>query len=409
MRVIDLFAGVGGFRIGLERASSDYKVVWSNQWEPNKKLQIASEIYKKRFGEDNHSNTDIAKVKSSEIPDFDLVCGGFPCQDYSVAKSLSRSGGIQGKKGVLWWEIHKILNERKKKPHFLLLENVDRLLKSPGNQRGRDFAIILASLSDLGYIVEWRIINAAEYGMPQRRRRVFLMGYHKDSKVYKKILKAKNPEKWIAKTGVLSKAFKIKSFDKEKVNKFKIEGKLENISDKFNLKEKTSPFQKAGIMVNNEVWTYEAKPDYNGKVKTIKNILEKEKNVPEEFFIDSDSLERWQYMKGAKKEVRFNKKHNFSYNYAEGSMIFPDRLDFPSRTIITGEGGKGPSRFKHVVKTKSGKLRRLTPLELERLNMFPDNHTKEASDVQRAFLMGNALVIGVVERIGKSLMDELKS
>ena len=281
------------------------------------------------------------------------------------------------------------------------------MLKSPASQRGRDFAIILSSLSELGYAVEWRVINAAEYGMPQRRRRVFLMGYHKTSKIYKKIMKEKNNEKWISDTGVLSNAFKVKDFDKDSIKKFKIEGELEEISKKFNLKEKNSPFKKAGIMINNEVWTFEAKPNYNGKVKTIGKILQKEKNVPEEFFIDSDSLKKWQYFKGAKKEVRFNKKHNFSYNYAEGSMIFPDRLDFPSRTIITSEGGRGPSRCKHVVKTESGRLRRLTPLELERLNMFPDNHTKEASDVQRAFLMGNALVVGVVERIGKSLMNEL--
>ena len=85
-------------------------------------------------------------------------------------------------------------------------------------------------------------------------------------------------------------------------------------------------------------------------------------------------------------------------------MAFPDNPDMPSRTIITGEGGASPSRFKHVVKTAGGRYRRLTPIELERLNMFPDNHTAGASDMRRAFLMGNALVTGIVERIGVELL-----
>src|ERR1700739_2931070 len=173
LKVIELFAGVGGFRIGLEKASKEYNVVWSNQWEPSTKKQDASEIYVKRFGSKGHSNKDIANVATKDIPDHDLLVGGFPCQDYSVATTLKNSKGLQGKKGVLWWQIHRILSEKKKKPKYLFLENVDRLLKSPATQRGRDFAVMLASLSDLGYIVEWRIINAADYGMPQRRRRVF--------------------------------------------------------------------------------------------------------------------------------------------------------------------------------------------------------------------------------------------
>ena len=103
-------------------------------------------------------------------------------------------------------------------------------------------------------------------------------------------------------------------------------------------------------------------------------------------------------------------KEGYQYNYAEGSMVFPDALDKASRTIITGEGGKSPSRFKHVVHTAKG-LRRLTPIELERLNMFPDNHTKlnGITDAKRAFFMGNALVVGVVEKIGQALLEKIKS
>ena len=406
LKVAELFAGVGGFRIGLEKASKRYKIVWSNQWEPAKKSQIASEIYKKRFGGENHSNVDIAKVQTSEIPDFDLLVGGFPCQDYSVARTLNQAKGLEGKKGVLWWQIHRILNEKKEKPHFILLENVDRLLKSPAKQRGRDFAIMLASLSDLGYIIEWRIINASDYGMPQRRRRILFLGYHKNSEIHKKIIDLNNPMEWICLVGVLARSFKVAPTENEP-NTLLIEGDLPSISEKFNKGTKMSPFENCGIMIDRKIWTLKVRPDYSGKLILLKDIILPEKEIPKEFFIKEETIEKWKYLKGAKNEARKNKKNGIAYKYSEGSMSFPDSLDSPSRTIVTGEGGPSPSRFKHVIRTESGKLRRLTPLELERLNMFPDNHTKEATDTQRAFLMGNALVIGLIEQIGKTLISEI--
>src|SRR6185436_11149332 len=135
-------------------------------------------------------------------PDFDMLVGGFPCQDYSVARTLSQAKGLEGKKGVLWWQIHRILKEKKTKPNLLLLENVDRLLKSPVKQRGRDFAVMLKSLSDLGYIVEWRVINAADYGMPQRRRRVFIFGYRKGTKLYNEFKEKRQNAKYLLKDGL---------------------------------------------------------------------------------------------------------------------------------------------------------------------------------------------------------------
>ncbi|MFH1326652.1 MAG: DNA (cytosine-5-)-methyltransferase [archaeon] len=406
IKVVELFAGVGGFRIGLEKASDNFEVVWSNQWEPATKSQEASEIYIKRFGNKNHSNVDIAKVSADEIPEYNLLVGGFPCQDYSVAKNLGQSKGITGKKGVLWWEIHRILKDSAHKPEFILLENVDRLLSSPANQRGRDFAIILASLSDLGYIVEWRIINAAEYGFPQRRRRVFITGYHKNSGIYKKILK-EDIKNWVLNKGTLAKEFKINQNKVSFPGSFKLEGDLIEISNNFNKGAKFSPFQNCGLMVNREIFTIKVFPDYEGKIVTLGEIILPEKEIPEEFFVNGD-YEKWKYLKGAKNEKRFNKSKNVYYPYSEGAMIFPDPLDKPSRTIVTGEGGSTPSRFKHVIKTESGRWRRLTPLELERLNMFPENHTEGCTDIKRAFLMGNALVVGVIEKIGKSLVEQLR-
>lgn len=401
IKVVELFAGVGGFRIGLEGASDAYDTIWNNQWEPSTQHQDASLIYQARFGKKGHCNKDINKVPTTEIPDHDLLVGGFPCQDYSVAATLSRSGGIEGKKGVLWWQIYRILNEKgDKRPKYIFFENVDRLLNSPATQRGRDFAIILASLSDLGYVVEWRIINAADYGMPQRRRRTYIVGYQKDSVVAQKF---ETMEDWVEFDGVMAKAFEFKPKEKT-VSEFDINGTIQEVSAGFNKGKKDSPFGNAGMMMDRHVYSVDADPVYDGPRQTLGGNLIDEKLVPEDFFISDEDLPKWQYEKGAKKIERVSKE-GFKYTFSEGGMTFPDYLDQPSRTIITGEGGTAPSRFKHVVQTPSGRYRRLLPIELERMNMFPDNHTlhPQVSDGRRAFLMGNALVCGIVEAIGKSL------
>ena len=409
IRVIELFAGVGGFRIGLERASNQYKTVWSNQWEPSTKRQDASIIYQQRFGMEGHSNEDISKVPVNEIPQADLLVGGFPCQDYSVATTLKNSGGIQGKKGVLWWQIHRILRDSVKPPKYLFLENVDRLLKSPASQRGRDFAIILASLADLGYCVEWRVINAADYGMPQRRRRTYIVAYREGTRlaIEASAVMGCDSESWIVGKGVIANAFACNLAGGETSNSFEIVGTLPEITRDFNKDGAShSPFREAGMMVDRHVWTCDVDPVYTGRRVTLGQVLVDESQVPEEFFIDGKALEEWRYLKGPKSEMR-KTPEGFEYHYSEGGMAFPDALDKPSRTIITGEGGSSPSRFKHVILTPSGRYRRLVPLELERLNMFPDHHTNGATDSRRAFLMGNALVTGIIEKIGSALVKRI--
>ena len=399
--VVELFAGVGGFRIGLEGASDAYETIWNNQWEPSTVHQDASLVYRARFGSKGHSNQDINLVPTKDIPDHDLLVGGFPCQDYSVASTLSRSGGIEGKKGVLWWQIYRILDEKgENRPNYIFFENVDRLLGSPAKQRGRDFAIILASLSDLGYTVEWRVINAAEYGMPQRRRRTYIVGYRDGSVVDGKIAEL---DKWVLYDGVMAKAFPFEGKEGS-VSEFNIDGTIREVSDGFNKGHKDSPFGDAGIMRSRHVYSIDTTPVYEGIRMTLGGNLVDEELVHEEFFIPEDEVAKWKYEKGAKKIERTSKE-GFKYTFSEGGMAFPDYLDRPSRTIITGEGGSAASRFKHVVLTPSGRYRRLIPIELERLNIFPDNHTMhpDVSDGRRAFLMGNALVCGVVQNIGKSL------
>ncbi len=407
VRVAELFAGVGGFRIGLQAANRHikddiFRVVWSNQWEPGEKAQFASRVYTARFGEEGHSNSDISTIdpNSKTVPKFDLLVGGFPCQDYSVAKPLNQSSGMEGNKGVLWWDIHRFLLAKRQRPKMALLENVDRLLVSPSGQRGRDFAVMLATLNDLGYAVEWRVINAADYGFPQRRRRIFIVAHRKGTHGYRTIRASASDA--LTTTGLLPLTFPAQP-ETLLPDIFDIEGESWEISKKFNVGHGQSPFQNSGICIGRRVVTRRLVPTFRGKHKTLGSILLPESKVGEEFFIDPEELKKWQAHKGAKRLLR-TKKNGIQYEYAEGSVAFPEPLDRPSRTIITGEGGSSPSRFKHVVKTPSGRYRRLTPIELERLSGFPQNHTRldGVSDVRRAFFIGNALVTGIIERLGTS-------
>ncbi len=402
--VVELFAGVGGFRIGLERAGWD--TVFSNQWEPSTKTQHASSCYVANFSENGHSNEDISVVverlvkgDKSAIPETDLVVGGFPCQDYSVAKSLNSSKGLEGKKGVLWWEIYKLVSSNK--PKFVFLENVDRLLKSPASQRGRDFAIMLRTLGDLGYVVEWRVVNAAEEGFPQRRIRVFIVGVRKDLYENQDLV---SPADFICDASVLGQAFPADK--KSSSETFVLAKDPADITENFGKGLSKSPFKNAGLCIDGVVTTIEVSSRGSSRKATLGDILQPDDQVPSEYWVEPSRLPEWEYLKGAKSIER--ERDGFSYFYSEGKMAFPDLLTNPSRTILTGEGGTTPSRFKHIIKI-GDRYRRLTPVELERLNGFPDNWTKfdaagnELSDARRAFFMGNALVIGLIERVGHVL------
>ncbi len=408
-RVVELFAGVGGFRLGLR--PSGWETVWANQWEPSTKIQHAADCYRRHWDDGTLVNEDIDAIvaqlsdEPDRIPDHDLLVGGFPCQDYSVAKTLNEARGIEGKKGVLWWAIYRIAEARR--PRLILLENVDRLLKSPASQRGRDFAIILACLSDLGYVVEWRVVNAADYGFPQRRRRVFLIAHRVDRGA--SAFPGSGPLAWLYEQGALASALPVWPADDVGTAPagidrpdLELRGHPARIAREFGLGGRTTPFRSAGVMWDRAVWTRRVECRFDGKELTLGDVLVTDDDVPDGFFIPEGQRERWGYLKGPKREPR-TAASGHRYVYAEGGIAFPDRIDRPSRTILTGEGGTSPSRFKHVVRAGDGRLRRLTPVELERLNGFPDGWTEGMPDGRRAFTMGNALVVGLVARLGASL------
>ena len=402
--VAELFAGVGGFRLALER--SGWETLWANQWEPATKVQWAADCYVSHFpdqGQNPYFNTDISEVTAklegddSVIPDHTLLVGGFPCQDYSVATTQAK--GMLGKKGVLWWEIEKIV--RAKKPPYIMLENVDRLLVSPSKQRGRDMGILLACLRDLGYSVEWRVINAADYGFPQKRRRVFIFASRNDTTIAKRLKASGLSHVWLQTEGFFATEFPVEHdpIDHDLPDRF--EASLQSISDDFSFK-----FNNAGVMSEGRIYTLKVVPT-DKTISKLSSVLQDK--VEEEFYVKHSDITKergWQFVKGAKKEER-TAKTGHAYRYTEGAIPFPEKLDSPSRTILTGEGNQNANRSTHLIlDPKSNRYRTLTPVEVERLNGFPDEWTNTAMPKsKRYFCMGNALVVGVVERLGRHLKE----
>lgn len=391
--VIELFAGVGGFRLGLEGVEeADFNVVWGNQYEPSRKVQHAFECYSKRFeGRGIHSNEDISKVDEKTLPRHNLLVGGFPCQDYSVAQSGAK--GIEGKKGVLFWDIKRILEE--KNPEFVLLENVDRLLKSPTKQRGRDFLVMLSVFWNLGYAVEWRVINAADYGFPQKRKRIFIFAYKNTTTYYQNRFSEELTTDYI-KEGFFAQQFPVLEGEsvKHPSTYLELDENTVTVSDTFK-----ATLRNSGVMVNGKVYSVELLPDQE-PVSVLGDLLESD--VAEHYYLNEEEIAAWKYLKDSKTIKRVT-ADGFEYNYSEGQMSFPDPADRPARTMLTSEATK--NRSSHVVADPhTGRLRKLTPLECERINGFRDHWTDTGmTEKFRYFCMGNALVVGLITRMGKEI------
>lgn len=409
MNVLELFAGVGGFRVGLEKASPTFKTLWSNQFEPSRKSQDAFEVYNYHFPDSENWNEDITTISDERFSalkgQVELIVGGFPCQDYSVARTKKDEKGIEGKKGVLFWEI--IRATKLSNPKYLLLENVDRLLKAPSKQRGRDFAIMLRAFADLGYGVDWRVINPADYGWCQRRKRVFLFVYRKDTSYFKQ--QHSLVEFGVGSSGIFEETHETKSeVVKAREHSFTLPEDIVEVSDSF-----STQFWNSGCMIEGQVVTKELEPKYEGSRKVLGDILEDPSALPNSLYLSEDKVEKFRYLRGAKKFERTNSE-GFTYTYSEGAMALVDSSNLPSRTLLTSEGSI--SRTTHLVEDSKG-YRLLTPLETERLQGFPDDWTaiklsngKEVavSDTRRKFFMGNALVVEVVENLGKYIADRLE-
>lgn len=408
MNVLELFAGVGGFRLGLEKASPTFKTLWSNQFEPSRKSQDAFEVYNYHFPDSENWNEDITTIPNEHFSalkgQVDLIVGGFPCQDYSVARTKKKEQGIEGKKGVLFWEI--IRATKLSNPKYLLLEHVDRLLKVPSKQRGRDFAIMLRAFADLGYGVDWRVINPADYGWCQRRKRVFLFVYRKDTDYFRQ--QQTLEDFGVGSSGIFEETHETKNeVVKDRSSSFVLPEDIVEVSDSF-----STQFWNSGTMIDGQVITKELEPYYDGASLVLKDVLENPSDLPNSHYLSEDKVDKFRYLRGAKKFERTNSE-GFTYTYSEGAMSLVDSADLPSRTLLTSEGSI--SRTTHLIEDSKG-YRLLTALETERLQGFPDNWTaiklsngKEVavSETRRKFFMGNALVVEVVENLGKYIADRL--
>lgn len=393
--ICELFAGVGGFRLGFDRLESGWKTTWFSQWEPGARTQWAHNCYVQHFGDspdlnnEFHTGEDISTMDKQAIPDHTLLVGGFPCQDYSVAHTLSSSHGIEGKKGVLWWQIRDTIIA--KKPPFCIFENVDRLLKSPAKQRGRDFGVILACLAKEGYSVEWRVVNAAQYGAAQRRRRTFIFAYRNDT-IYGQKMADISADMIIKNGGLMAKAFPIQNIGQ--ITETVIGGDIVDVSDNF-----AFAFETAGYMCKGRIYTAKVTEQEEEPI-TLGKILQT--TVDDKFYITNEKMPKWTYLKGAKKIPRTS-ANGHEYVFSEGPVAFPDPWDRPGRTMLTSESTL--NRSTHVVSDPgTGRLRLLTPVEAERLQGFDDEWTNTGMpDRMRYFCMGNALVVPMITRMGRVL------
>lgn len=299
------------------------------------------------------------------------------CQSYSVAATSNNSLGIEGEKGVLFWDIVRLTEITQ--PNYLVLENVDRLLKSPSKQRGRDFAIMLAVFNKLGYTVEWQVIQSDLLGYPQRRKRVFIIAHKHEPKDYFSRVAPSQPS------------------PKNRQATYQLSDDIAGISDTF-----SGQFYNKGMAKDFNVTTEEVDIiPQDGRV--LGDILEPSDVIDDKYFFTDKQVERLTYLRGAKSFERVS-KDGHKYTYSEGAIRPVDYDYLPSRTLLTGEGSI--SRTTHVIDDDRG-WRRLTPIECERLNGFPDDWTEGITDSMRYFTMGNALVVGIIERIGEVIKDDV--
>lgn len=377
MKFIDLFAGIGGFRYGLQKveieseSSSDnesgasqhgqraFHCVWSNEWD-----KYANQIYTKHFGECD--SRDIRIVDTKDIPDHDLLCAGFPCQSFSIA---GKRLGFEDTRGTMFFEIARII--RDKRPRYFLLENVKGLLS---HDEGKTFQTILGVLSDLGYEYQWQVLNSKNFGVPQNRERVFIVGHLRETS---------RPEVF-------------------------------PIGESYSISHQTKYAKQAGrSRISSTI---------DARYGSLRNAGETYLH-----YIGGIRGKRDMWLKDNKQNSR---------NFSQGQRVYsPDGIASTIAGNAGGLGGKtglyaipvltpdrmekrqngrrfkndGDPAFTLTSQDKHGvydglNIRRLTPIECERLQGFPDNWTEGISDTQRYKCLGNAVTTLVITEIGRKLV-----
>lgn len=375
MKFIDLFAGVGGFHEGIRRANPKAECVYSNEWDKH-----AAEVYRKHFGECD--TTDITTVRAEDIPGHDLICGGFPCQAFSVA---GKRRGFEETRGTLFFDILRIA--RHHRTPYLLLENVKGFLNHDG---GATFHTILRSLDELGYDCQWQVLNSKDFGVPQNRERVFIVGH----------LRGK-PRPQVFPIGQTTEGSAGPEASKEAI---------------------LTGTQTARQYAN---WGGDFVISQYGETRTSKH---------------SPTIRT---PSGGNRMPMVRVKEATSKGYAEAAEGDSINLAQPNSATPRGRVGKGvantletgvqqavvqavdtkqvgKARFTDNVATLGAndykepkavsienRIRRLTPVECERLQGFPDGWTEGQSDTQRYKQMGNAVTVNVVEAVASRIFQSI--
>lgn len=323
IRFADLFAGIGGFRLGIrqaaEKTGSHVQCVFSSEIEKNARV-----IYGKNF-EDEPAG-DVTKIPADSIPDIDILCGGFPCQSFSIA---GKRKGFEDTRGTLFFEIARICKE--KRPTIVFLENVKGLLS---HDRGRTFGVVLSILDELGYDAEWQVLNSKNHGVPQNRERVFIIGHLRRSQ-------------------------------ESRFQVFPI-GKVSGVRTESTQSEE-EVCKCAGTLTARQY------ASWNGNfIKSVRPIL---------------ALNRGKKRQNGRRikesgEPMFTLTAQDQHGVLIAGVTRQNRDNTPSKDLI----------------------RRLTPIECERLQGFPDCWTEGVSDTARYKCLGNAVTVNVIEVIAERIL-----
>ncbi|WP_071191116.1 DNA (cytosine-5-)-methyltransferase [Trichormus sp. NMC-1] len=376
LTAIELFAGIGGFRLGLENANIE--TVWANDIN-----ELCCKVYKSNFGKDAIVLGDINEISISDIPNHNILTAGFPCQPFS---SAGKKLGVRDRvRGTLFERIVEIIDA--KKPKYFFLENVKRLLTM---ENGYHFRVILNALSELDYLIEWRIISPISFGIPQNRDRILIFGTKLNSTDINYHL-LENTSVFLTKDDLI---------DLENIE-ILIEKELSPITAN---KGKNYHW---GIAYKNKMFTQNLSPLSDIKPrKKLKHILQDEAIVDTQFDFTNDTLER---IKQSKSVNRYCQGVEILYNQEGGS-----RLGYTIFGINGIASTLTASTSRHYERYKIGeKFRRLTNVEYARLMGFPDDWCREAKIYNQYALFGNAIVPACVEwvckRIGEKNIEFPKS
>ena len=367
LTAVELFAGIGGFHLGL--AGANIQTIWANDIN-----ELCCKVYQSNFGSYSITLGDINEIPISNIPEHDILTAGFPCQPFS---SAGKKLGVRDIRGTLFERIVEIVDQ--KQPTYFFLENVKRLLTM---ESGYHFRLILNALSELGYFIEWRIVNPLQFGIPQNRDRVFIFGTKLNS------------------TNITPLALETLSVfltDSDKFSFTQSEEKLEKyMLPIISIKSKNDSW---GIAYKNKMYTQHlsALPNIQPR-KRLKDILQDESIVAPEFYFTADT---WERIKQSKAVNRYCNEVEILYNQDGGA-----RLGY----TIFGTNGVAStltaSTSRHYERYQvDDKFRRLTNIEYARLMGFPDDWCRIARIYDQYALFGNAIVPACVEwvcqRIGK--------